>query len=664
MKDCGTCDKKTGSGSPFGIVIRCVVVAAVLALMIFRCTTLRYENVRTSDVIPPEETTADLGDGDEVVQSLYIDEGESKLYGVALLFADKNINPVGTVHVKVLCDGETVGQWISQGQYIRTSECEYYRFDKPCDTSGHKFEVHVTFEGFDDLKPFVMRTGTSDKNEYATVNGIRSSGPLCYMNIYDQVPMWKMAVVPALIFAVFLAWQCLWHLVIKKKFKVCQDGDFIAVYAALVLLYFIFVPLHSISDEGYHFLRVYTIAHGDVIADVSLNGEGGAEVPAAVAQFADESYRNLFHNGKRAYDEPLKQLVIEGDEKVPYGFSNTAINMPLMYLPSVIGVGISDIFTNRPYVMAYCGRFCNMIATALIVLLAIKITPSGKGFFKFTALLPMMMQQTVSLAPDAFITALIMLYLALILKVRFGLEGELKTKHYVSLYMLTIVIVLCKMVYAPVCLLLFLVPPEKFGKRSRYYLAIGVFAMSIIAAAMSWMMVISQYNMKFYRSDSSMQLHYIIDNTLKAAGIFGDYILDAGRYMTELTGGDIGYMNIPIPSFVALVFFFIAALWCRRMDVLPKGKDYGKRIIPVVIVVLVYMLIGLSEYMSWTKVGASAIFGVSGRYFLPVLPVLMFAMTGIKRDGDTPLGFREKTTFASVIMNLMAIVSFWIYTVF
>jgi len=664
MKDSKVTDTGKRSGPPWGIILRCVVIAAVLALIIFRCTNLRYENVRTSDVIPPLDVTQDLGVGDEVVQPLFIDEGEDKLFGVALLYADQNINPQGTVRVKVYCDGNVIGEWTAKGEYIRTSECEYYRFEKPWDTKGHKFEAHITFEGFGDAKPFVMRTGSSDKNAPATVNGNVSTGVLCYMNLYDQVSLWQMVAVPSAIFLVFIGLQCLWHFVIRKKFKLCDDADFIAAYVTLVLMYFVFVPIQSISDEGYHFLRVYTIAHGDVIAQVSLNDEGGGDVPEAVAQFADEGYRNLFHNGKRMGDEPLKNLVIEGDTVRPYGFSNTAINMPLMYLPQIIGVGLSDIITNRPYVMAYAGRLCNMVAVVLLVILSVKITPSGKGYFKLTAFLPIMMQQTVSLAPDAFITALIMLYLALILRARFDLKGELKTKHYAALYVLTIVIVLCKMVYAPLCLLLFLIPKEKFGKPSRYYTAILFFALSVITFVMSWMMVVSRYNMKFYRADSSMQLRFILDNPLKASGLFADYILDAGRYFTELFGGDIGFLNIPIPSFVALVFIIIAVLWCGRMERSPKAADYAGRFIPALIVIVVYMLIGLSEYMGWTKVGASAIFGVSGRYFLPIVPVFLFAMSGIRRDGEVSLGFREKTTFASVLMNLTAIVSFWIYTVF
>lgn len=647
------------------VVVRCVIIAVVLMLAILFCTTLKYENMRTSEVISPDTLTVELGDGDEVLQKIHIDENEDTLYGFGFLYLDMNANPKGSVKVYAYRDGEKIREWVTPGEFIRTTECEYYRFDKPQPAKGHEFSFKVTFEGFGDIKPFKLRTGPSDVNEKALVNGTKSTGTLCYLNIYERVSVPQMVLIPLAVFAVFTGWQCIWHFFLKKKLNLGEEADFASVYIALLLLYFIFVPIQSISDEEYHFLRSYTIAHGDLISQVSLNGEGGALVPEAVAKFADESYRNVFHNGSRADDEYIRGLVIEGDQMREYGFSNTAINMPLMYLPSVIGIGLSDIFTNRPYIMAYCGRFCNMLATIFLVLLAVRITPSGKGYFKFTALLPLLMQQSVSLAPDSFIMGLVMLYIALILRLRFASDqGELQLKDYIILYLMTVVIVLCKFVYAPLCLLLFLVPKEKFGKKSRYFGAIAVFALSVIAFLMSWMMIIGQYNIKFNRSDSNLQIRYILSNPGKALGIFANYILDSGNYMTDLTGGNLGFSNIILPSFTALIFIVIAVLWCRKMAAAPVSASHASRIIPAIIAVMVYLLVGLSEYVGWTKVGASAIYGVTGRYFLQILPLILFALSGIEKDCRIDEGFREKTTFVSVMLNLFAIVSIWIYTVY
>ena len=646
-------------------ILRCAIIALVAALAVFYCLSLKYENLRTSDIIDISGSSDYLGDGDEVCQELHIDEGEEKLLGVAILFIEKDINPEGTVIVAVYRDGEKFSEWERKGQFIQTTQCEYFQFDKAESTPGHKYEVRIGFSGFGEWKPFAFHKCESDKHSAAVVNGRSLGGPIFYLNIYDEVPVWQQILIPIIVFFAFTAWQGIYFLLIKPKFKLGETGDFAAIYIGLLLLYYIFVPLNTIFDEGNHFMRSYSIAHGKLISDAMPgNSLGGDYLPEGVSEYGRLFDINAYHNGHRQNDEPLKALTADWNEVKETLFPNTAINAPHMYLPQAIGIRSVELFTSKPYYMAYGGRFVNMVITAFLVLLAIYLTPSGKNYLKFAALLPMMMQETVSLAPDSFISALIMVYIALILRSRFKDEGELKLSSYLLLYLLTIAVVTCKMVYAPICLLLFLVPRSRFGKRSRYYASVALFAVSVITFLLSWLLVLQRYNLRFQYSNNEMQIDYILSHPVNVLSVFGNYILDSGKCLIELMGGNLGHDNIPQPSFTAVLFILIAGLWCYRMIRIPKDKDYGSRFIPAVIVAAVYILIGTAEYVGWTKVGSSVLHGVSGRYLLPVIPLIMFAISGMKKDEITPAGTREKARFVTVMLNLFALVSFWIYTVF
>lgn len=237
----------------------------------------------------------------------------------------------------------------------------------------------------------------------------------------------------------------------------------------------------------------------------------------------------------------------------------------------------------------------------------------------------------------------------------------LDIRYVILLFVLTIVVITSKLVYAPLCLLLFLIPKEKFGGKSRYYTAVGVFALSIIIFAMSWFMIIQRYNLRFQHSNSGMQMDYILSEPLQAFSIFSNYILDTGRYLTQMFGERLGNDNIPLFTFTGIMLAAIAALYCYKQT---KGSEKGKRAIPVIIVIIVYLFVGAAEYLGWTKVGAPSVFGVSGRYLLPIVPVMMFAVSGVSQDEGYPLSFREKTAFATALINLFAIVSIWIYTVY
>jgi uncharacterized membrane protein len=82
---------------------------------------------------------------------------------------------------------------------------------------------------------------------------------------------------------------------------------------------------------------------------------------------------------------------------------------------------------------------------------------------------------------------------------------------------------------------------------------------------------------------------------------------------------------------------------------------YKKRLWTSAFVVLVgsYLLLNLAFYLGNTQVGASNVFGVYGRYFLPLLPVLLVAAltskATLKVERLTVVG----TTIAVILLGLV-----------
>ena len=91
---------------------------------------------------------------------------------------------------------------------------------------------------------------------------------------------------------------------------------------------------------------------------------------------------------------------------------------------------------------------------------------------------------------------------------------------------------------------------------------------------------------------------------------------------------------------------------------------YAGRLIPAICVLVVYLLIGLSEYLGWTKVGGGFIDGVVGRYYLPIAPLLFFAVTGIDEDKPASEDEQGKMGFAIALSNLFALAVYWICCVY
>jgi len=81
------------------------------------------------------------------------------------------------------------------------------------------------------------------------------------------------------------------------------------------------------------------------------------------------------------------------------------------------------------------------------------------------------------------------------------------------------------------------------------------------------------------------------------------------------------YLSLPIMGLLYLVLF----LSISELHIMPELVRYKKRLWGSVFVVLVgtYLLVSLAFYIGNTQVGASDVFGVYGRYFLPLLPLII-----------------------------------------
>lgn len=85
----------------------------------------------------------------------------------------------------------------------------------------------------------------------------------------------------------------------------------------------------------------------------------------------------------------------------------------------------------------------------------------------------MTMQEAVSLSPDAMTIAVSIALISFILYFRNGPEKALQKKHFIILSALLIALSLCKIVYLPLCFLIFLIPTKCFQSKKQKYLFVG-----------------------------------------------------------------------------------------------------------------------------------------------------------------------------------------------
>ena len=188
---------------------------------------------------------------------------------------------------------------------------------------------------------------------------------------------------------------------------------------------------------------------------------------------------------------------------------------------------------------------------------------------------------------------------------------------------MSIVVALCKIVYIPFVFLTMLIPKEKFKDRKKWIKIIAVMLIAIIVNLL-WLKKASQYLAYFRDADSSYQVKNILSNPIRYVQIVL-YTLnnDFTRYFAQMFGKDLGWGEFVNISYLIPMMLGGLAIWIFMTDkeAKPKLNRYSQLVIAFVVLSII-ALIFTSLYVQWTPVNRDEVWGIQGRYFIPLLPLI------------------------------------------
>ena len=249
---------------------------------------------------------------------------------------------------------------------------------------------------------------------------------------------------------------------------------------------------------------------------------------------------------------------------------------------------------------------------------------------------PISLQAATSCQADALTNAVIIGFIALVLyKIKH--PSLLLRKEKILITAFTLTIALSKIVYLPICLLIFLLPKTCFQTpKQKYFQTISLI---LVAGLMNlvWLIISSGYLVEFQPGvDSSAQVQYILTHPHHyLAAIFRTLEAFGPDLLIGMFGPKLGYLNIPI-SVLYVIFFIIFTIYTYLREhhkALPL-RPSQKALIATVILACV-ALIFTSLYVQWTAVGQNFISGLQGRYFIPLLPLVFFLITPLVTRSST-----------------------------
>lgn len=395
------------------------------------------------------------------------------------------------------------------------------------------------------------------------------------------------------------------------------------------IIYTLIVPQFSVPDEYTHYLTSYSQSS-------ILLGEKAFDERGNVLLYEDSSNALV-----RASHPTVNEYVKEYDGLI--GKDKFKINRPYIsrapltlgsfgYFPQVLGVSLGRILGLNGIQTGVFGRISALLLFAVLISYSLKIIPKFFEKVLFTiSILPMTLQQVCSYNYDSVLfTACFFLFAYLLYLIY---EKEKINKLDIALVTLSsIIIATIKFVYLPILGLGLLIPREKFTLKNGKTLVI---LMLVVLSLGSYLVVMKCNNLfwNVHESNTSSLINYntftisqVIQHPIhEIVIIIATFQRFTADYISQMISGPLGWLEMNVPALQ--LSGFLMMLFYSLFNVEKKSKiDQKVKLCSGLISMMIILIVILALQISWTPDNSMIVVGVQGRYFLPILPMILLAM--------------------------------------
>ena len=372
-------------------------------------------------------------------------------------------------------------------------------------------------------------------------------------------------------------------------------------------------------DDHVHLDSMYSLFDGDKVeTSEAYNYSRNLRLSVTNVPTSYEDF-NKIHNYLNTNTKKSDNVIINENHFISYN--------SYTYIPSAIIIKVCKIFKVPYTLMFYLGKFINLIVYIGVMFYSIKKAKVGKKLLFVLALLPTTIFLASQYSRDAIITAGI--YLAVSTFLNCYCTSEKMDRKNLLIFILAILIAsLSKMIYAPMLLLLLIMPKEKFveEKNSKW---IKLLTIILVLVSMSTYVLPTINSSPGTVSDirggnTSMgsQFQLIKDQPVSFIKVFSKYVINdvKTKFVSNQTlGGLHRFITINGFEYYLLLFILITCAVCSSKDEHIEKMDLKLRTCLIVLSLLIVCLICGSMYLSFTPVGYTTVIGAQPRYYIPLL---------------------------------------------
>ncbi|WP_242443342.1 DUF2142 domain-containing protein [Sphingobium sp. LB126] len=442
----------------------------------------------------------------------------------------------------------------------------------------------------------------------------------------------------------------------------------LALVCLATLFFACITPPFQAPDENQHYMKALMLSEGHILTE-RRGAKIGAELPAAAIDLHDVHFPTGASPKPRRFDRTmLTRAWTAGQAELGQrrfaDFPNVASYAPSLYAPAALGLAIGDNMGLPRLGAFYGGRIANALFGLAMLGLALRLIPFGRPALLAIALLPTFSYQGGSLSPDAVINGLGFLGLALAL--RAGFTGWTERRG-LALIVTAPLLALAKGVYLPLMAAGLRWPEDRRDLRPLLLLS----AMVLGAIAFILWMKLSGGSQALYhivsRKTGEMvttapladQLAVITHSPLAYLHVLATSVTERAPVYALQTVGRFGWNAILLPllAYPLAVLMLIGALFSGS----EMRFSLGQRLWWLTIAIGTALLIETAMYLTGTALGADYIQGTQGRYFLPILPLVLLALMPADPIYGARAVFAAGASLLLLIAAATAFDSFWVH---
>ncbi|WP_022948811.1 DUF2142 domain-containing protein [Methylohalobius crimeensis] len=411
------------------------------------------------------------------------------------------------------------------------------------------------------------------------------------------------------------------------------DCSVLSIYLILATgftaLLLILMPPYQNADESAHFMRADHISRGGIIGHRDGKSSGGT-IDAELMLLGGAVQGIPFHTENKINAEALKSAarIHWNGATFDAWFQNTAPYPPTLYFPSVLSIWVGKALDLSVLNTLLLARATNALTTITLACAAMFLARGKTLAFAAVFLLPMSAALAGAVSQDGPLLGLSALYGALIANALRG-RGGLNGKGTVFAALVITAVVMARPPYAPALMLL---PLAATNPRHGWTAVAGA-----LAAVGGWSMLAASEAvvvMTFPEGtpNPSEQLQTIALHPIQSLAVLANTVDQYGWPWVKQMIGVLGWLDTRLPQFFYIAACSIVLLICGVTFEQEPQSRHPRSVGLALAAIAPAMIVGIMviQYLYWSQLNAPVVAGVQGRYFLPVLLMLIPFLPGIR----------------------------------